>query len=220
MHATAVVELLGAPASGKSGLAAELCQDPAAVLVKDHGRREIPRLLWGATRAWPVLLEAPPDGATRLRWAAWAGRLVAAPAVATRRGSGRGLVVLDQGPAYTLARMADVRRTARGSHWWHRQACATARLLDVLVVLDAEPEVLSRRLHARPKAHRATVLDDRATDDYLRAEQATCRVVADAVARAGAAVLHLDTGRVPVAEQAAAVRSALAAAARRDGVRR
>lgn len=212
MRSAYVIELLGAAASGKSGLAAELARDPGTVVVKHHTRQDVPVLAWGLARAWPVLLADPPPGTSRIRWAAWAGRLAAAPSVVRRRAAAPGgLVVLDQGPAYSLGRLIDVRRDPRGNHWWHRQVCATARLLDVLVVLDAEPGVLGRRLHARPKEHPAALLDADATWSYLRAEQALCRTVADAIARAGTRVLHLDTGRLPVDEQVRLVRDAVPA---------
>ena len=216
MRDTHVIELLGAAASGKSGLATALARTPGTVVVKDHDLRDLPHLLWGATRSWPVLFEDPPAGATRLRWAAWAGRLSAAPALAGRHAPCGGLVVLDQGPAYTLTRMVSVRGTPRGSHWWHRQACGTARLLDVLVVLETDPQTLSRRLHARPKEHRATVLDVSRTRDYLEIERGTCRVVADAIARTGTPVVYLDTGRLPLPEQVTAVHTALNDATRRN----
>jgi hypothetical protein len=215
MAAATVIELLGAPAAGKSGLAEALGASPDTVVVKDHARRDLPALLRAATRAWPALLSDPPPGTSRLRWAAWAGRLGAAPVVAGHRSaSGTRLVVLDQGPAYTLGRMLDVRRAPRGSHWWHRQACETARLLDLLVVLDARPELLAERLRARHKQHRADDLDPAGTARYLTSEQQTCRAVADALGRAGARVLYLDTGRLTVEEQVEAVRVGLRRAAR------
>jgi hypothetical protein len=205
-----VIELLGVPAAGKSGLAAALGTAPGTVVVKDHCNRDLPALFGGVVRAWPVLLVAPPSGTSRLRWAAWAGRLCAAPAVAAHRGAAEGRrVVLDQGPAYTLGRLIDLRREPRGSHWWYRQACATSGLLELLVVLDASPDVLAGRLRDRGKEHRASGLDPQQTTRYLAAEQQTCRAVADAIGRAGAHVLHLDTGRLTLEEQVDAVNVAL-----------
>jgi hypothetical protein len=208
--APTVIELLGAPAAGKSGLAAALGTAPGTVVVKDHHRRDLPALLGGVARAWPVLLADPPPDTSRLRWTAWAGRLTAAPALVAHHGGTDGrLVILDQGPAYTLGRMLDVRRGRRGSHWWYRQACATGRLLDLLVVLDAAPDVLAGRLRGRPKDHRASDLDLPRTTGYLAAEQQICRAVADAVGRAGARVLQLDTSRLCLDEQVEAVHVAL-----------
>lgn len=216
MSTRIVIELLGVPAAGKSGLAEALGGTPGTVVVKDHSRRDLPALVLAATRAWPVLLADPPPGTSRLRWAAWAGRLGAAPDVAGRRGaSGGRLVVLDQGPAYTLGRMLDVRRGHRGNHWWHRQACETARLLDLLVVLDAAPEILVQRLGDRAKRHLADGMAPEWTTRYLATEQQTCRAVADALGRAGARVLYLDTGRLTVEEQVEAVHMSLSRAQRR-----
>jgi hypothetical protein len=219
---TAVVELLGVPASGKSGLADGLARGlPGAAVIKEHQPRDLPALVGGVARAGPVLLARTPDGVSRARWASWAGRLAAAPTVARRHATTHTqVVVLDQGPAYTLGRMVDVRRTARGNHWWHQQVCLTAALLDVLVVLEAEPDILSQRLHGRAKPHRATVLDEHDTYRYLRDEHDTCRLVAEAVARAGTPVIRLDTGRVPREEQVAMVRGMLQSATSPGGRRR
>lgn len=215
MPSTVVIELLGVATAGKSGLAQALASTPGTVIVKDHDRRDLPALLRGAARAWPVLLAGPPAGESRMRWAAWAGRLAAAPSVAGHRSPAQGgMVVLDQGPAYTLGRMLEARRLPRGNHWWHRQVCATAGLLDLLVVLDASPEILAGRLRTRGKAHRAAWLDDLGTARYLAAEQERCRIVSDAVGRAGARVLYLDTGRLTVQEQVSAVQGVLRPAPR------
>lgn len=205
-----VIELLGVPAAGKSGLADVLTEVPGTLLVKDHTPRDLPALAGAAARACSMLLEDPPAGIPRARWMAWVARLGAAPAVAARRRSDGHLVVFDQGPAYTLGRLIDVRRDPHGNHWWHGRLCSTARLLSLLVVLDADREVLAERLRDRPKAHHAAHLGTEELLRYLDTERRTCHTVADALSRAGTRVLHLDTGRVPVHEQAARVRAALA----------
>ncbi len=207
--AGSVIELLGVPAAGKSGLATALSALPGTVVVKDHTARDLPALATAVLRAWPVVLADPPPSTSRLRWAAWAGRLGAAPAVAGRRRAESRLVVFDQGPAYTLGRMAAVRRDPQGNHWWYRRACATAGLLHLLVVLDADPDLLVVRLRARDKRHRAAQLSEPEAVGYLVAERQTCRVIADTLDRAGTRVLRLDTGRYTLEEQVAAVQAAL-----------
>lgn len=211
-----VIELLGVPAVGKSGLAAALAGVPGTVVVKNHTHRDLPSLGGAAVRACSVLLEDPPPGIPRVRWAAWVARLGAAPAVAARYGADGRLVVFDQGPAYTLGRMIDIRRDPHGNHWWHGRLCATARLLKLLVVLEADPAVLSLRLRGRGKAHRAAELDQAELARYLSVERRTIHTVADALSRAGTRVIHLDTGRLDVAEQVAVVHAALAPRPVRD----
>lgn len=209
-----VIELLGAPAAGKSSLAAALSSVPGTVVLKDHTPRDLPALTAACVRDWSVLLADPPPGIPRLRWTAWAGRVGAAPAVAGRHRRHADVVVFDQGPAYTLGRLMPVRRDPHGNHWWYRRACGTARLLALLVVLDADPEVLACRLRARDKEHPAAGMSEQDARGYLDAERQTCRVVAETLGRAGTRVLFLDTGRHELGEQVAAVRAAVAATVR------
>lgn len=208
MPLRAVVELLGVPASGKSSLASALAALQGAVVVKEHRAGDLPALLGGVVRATPVLLARPPSGTNRLRWVAWSGRLAAAPAVVERHRKAD-LVVLDQGPAYTLGRMLDVRQTERGNRWWEGRVRETARTLDLLVLLEASSTIVTERLHGRPKHHRAATLDASAAAGYLAAERETCRAVVDGLGRAGTPVLHLDTGRLSIAEQVESVAAAL-----------
>lgn len=201
-----VVELLGAPASGKSGLATELARLPGVAVVKDHRHRDLAPLLRGVGRSWPVLLGPPPPGVSRARWAAWAGRLSAAPEIVRRLvARGADTVVLDQGPAYTLGRMVTARGTETGSAWWRARSNDCAGLLDLLVVLDADPATLTDRLRGRDKSHLAGSFDDEQAHAYLAAEQATCRLVAEILADAGTSVIHLDTARMSLSEQVSAV---------------
>lgn len=204
-----VVELLGPPGSGKSTLATELAEIPGVCVVKDHAHEDLPALAWAAVRAWQVLPSAPAE-VSRSRWSAWAGRLGAARRVTERRlAAGASTVVLDQGPAYTLGRMLEARRTARGHHWWWRRSADCAGLLDLLVVLDADTTILSRRLHVRSKAHPADDWDDDEVVGYLQHERDTCRDVADVLERQGTAVRRLRTDQMPVADQVSAVTEAL-----------
>lgn len=219
-HST-VVELLGVPASGKSSLATALAGLPGVTVVKEHHRRDLPALALSVARSWPVLLAPIPADVSRSRWVAWAGRLGASPEVVRRHLSGGATtIVLDQGPAYSLGRMVGVRRTARGNAWWCERSTECAALLDLLVVLDADPATLTERLHSRDKKHLASSFDDEHAREYLLTEQATCRLVADALVDAGAAVMYLDTSRMSFSAQVSTVTAVLTeSAGRREGRR-
>jgi hypothetical protein len=213
------VELFGPPAAGKSSVARALGELPGIVVVKDHRPADLPALALGAARAWPVLHSRRPSGVGRTRWVAWGGRLDAAPYVVHRhrRAGARG-VLLDQGPAYTLGRLAAVRRDAPGMRWWSRRIAACAGLLDGLVLLHAGPEALAERLRARDKQHLARDLPDTALLRYLADEAALCAMVADAVEAAGGRVLRLVTTSATVGDHVAAVTALLAEPAT-EGVR-
>ena len=200
-----VVELLGAPASGKSSLARELARLPGVTVVKDHRRRDLVPLAQSVGRSWPVMFGPLPAGVTRSRWVAWAGRLGAAPEIVRRLlARGATTVVLDQGPAYTLGRMVGV-RTAAGSDWWRARSSDCAMMLDLLVVLDADPATLAARLRSRDKDHRTSSFDDAQTRAYLAHEQATCRLVAEVLSDAGTPVMYLDTSRMSLLAQVSAI---------------
>lgn len=192
-----VVELLGPPGSGKSTLAAELTATEGAVLVKDHGLRDLPALVRSARHAGAAYFVQRPPGVPASRHAAWLVRLGAVAEVVARHArEGATLVVLDQGPAYTLGRLRHLCVTSTGRVWWGRQALATAHLLDLVVLLEADPAVLVGRVHRRDKNHQVQTLDAPAAAAYVREEQHRARVVAQVLGRAGAPCLELvtDTG--------------------------
>jgi hypothetical protein len=160
--------------------------------------------------ATPVLRSGVPDGVTPPRWLAWAGRLRAAPAMAARRAkSGARVVVFDQGPAYSLVRMSSLVDSAAAHRWWYAQARATARLLDTLVVLDADLATLVTRVHSRSKAHVCQDLDESGTLRYLETERRRAEQVVDVLDRTGCTVVRIDTGHIEAAAQVSEVMSVL-----------
>lgn len=206
MSTCRVVELLGPPGSGKSTLAAELTAAPGAVLVKDHELRDLPALARSARHAGVTYFVQRPPGVPASRHAAWLVRLGAVADVVHRHArEGAELVVLDQGPAYTLGRLRHLCVTPHGRSWWGRQALATADLLDLLVLLDADPVSLAGRLHGREKSHPAQRLGWADSLSYLREEQHRARVVAQVLGRAGAPYLELTTDTGSPAEAAARI---------------
>ena len=204
-----VVELLGAPGTGKSGLARALSELDGVTVVKDHQRGDLSTLAWSLARSWPVAV-APPHDVDRRRWAAWAGRVTAASQIAEARfASGARTVVFDQGAAYTLVRMMQVRSRPHGNVWWWSRCLETAGLLDLLVILDADNDVLARRLRTRSKEHEADTMESPTLGDYLARERRACHEVADVLAREGADVRRIITTDTTVEEQVDIVREAL-----------
>jgi hypothetical protein len=189
------LELMGPPGAGKTTLARRLEGEPRVVVVKDHDRGDLPALLRGVLAALPVLGTSPTPGVSRVRWAAWAGRVTAAADVVGRRiDAGAQVVVLDQGPAYTLTRMAPARRSHAAAAWWEHRLRCCADLLDGVVLLEADADTLLQRVRARPKHHAAEGLAPSSAQRALKAEMATYRGIAERLERLGVPVLRLDTG--------------------------
>lgn len=205
----AVVELLGAPGAGKSGLADGLAALDGVTVVKDHARGDLSALVWSMARSWPVAMAPPPD-VDRRRWVSWAARVTAAQHVARNRmARGARTVVFDQGAAYTLVRMMQLQHRPHGSAWWTQRCVETARLLDLLVIVDADTGTLANRVRRRNKEHLADGFDTEGLRAYLEAERRSVHRVADALAREGAEVLRLVTTDLTVEQQVALVRATL-----------
>ena len=205
-----VVELVGAPGSGKSSVAAALGGLAGVVVVKDHRRRDYPVLAWSAMTAGRVLFASPPRAVSRLRWMAWVGRCRAAPRIVRQRlKAGTRVVVLDQGPAYTLGRMAEsVSRDAAVARWHRARTVEVGRLLDAVLVLDGDPKLLAARMRSRAKPHRADDLEPATATSYLDGERAIAERIATELAAEGVMMVHLDAAR-PLAENVAVVEAVL-----------
>jgi hypothetical protein len=119
------------------------------------------------------------------------------------------VVVLDQGPAYTLTRMAPVRRSHAAASWWEHRLQCCADLLDGVVLLDADADTLLERVRARPKHHAAEGLAPSSAQHALKAESATYRGIADRLERLAVPVLRLNTGLLDPDDQLHEVRAAL-----------
>jgi len=198
-----VIELVGPAGAGKTMLAQQLEASGQAmrgtiwcVPVGSLARsilRHLPAVLalFGATGAWLwdevkhlARLDALHDYLRAPRW------------------NGTRLVVLDEGPLYTLSFLqvmgdAYFRRRPPG-WWWGRTLRRWARSLDAVVILDAPDAVLATRIRERAKPH---LMKDRNPDEVsafaAAYRDATERVLIDLKAAGGPPVLRLDAGGDP-----------------------
>jgi hypothetical protein len=189
--APTVIEIVGPPGTGKSTLASAL---PSAGVTM-VGRVPRQGLRRAALRALPGIVPAfltRTERADARRTFERMLRLV----VLSERPTGRGPVVLDQGPTYTAARLrvAGVRARPGGAwdRWWSDTLDRIAATLDLIVMLDAPDAVLVARIDERPKEHAAKgappAAAARAIDEVRVALAAT---VAELVGR-GVHVVHID----------------------------
>ena len=90
----------------------------------------------------------------------WMIRLQASRQILQRKTlSRRPIIILDQGPIYTLTRLSDYRAESGKCQcfvkWWNRMLREWATTMDMVIWLDAPDEVLVERVYARSKWHAA-----------------------------------------------------------------
>jgi shikimate kinase len=131
-----------------------------------------------------------------------------------------GLVVLDQGPIFALARLLwgqkPVTRSEPFRAWMSTMMRRWSLELDAIVWLDAPDHVLHERIGTREQRHEAKGKPTREVLELLGTHRQAYRAVLESIARLGRPpVLHFDTSRMSPLEIADAVDEALTAGASR-----
>jgi hypothetical protein len=198
-----VIELVGPAGAGKSTLAHQLGDR--------LGASSAPLALWGlprfrlaahAARLLPTFWGFVRDGQQPL-WAEQT-QLVRLEAlselVERRRGAGQP-VVLDEGPVFALSWMEVFyprREGPRRAAWRRRVLGRWARLLDLIVLVDAPDPVLTYRVRTRSKAHPLKHSPDAVIHAFAaRFRSAFNHVAAELRAASGPRLVTLYTGDEP-----------------------
>ena len=200
-----ILELLGAPGTGKTTLKAELCTDPSVAPVSIYwSLRALPGYLRSALSLAPMTLRQGIEKPFPEKGYRFVIRLQAALGVMARAAKpGVSVLVLDQGPVYTMVRLReavpDVVRTAPFNRWWRHTVESWAQALDAIVVLDAGDDVLLSRIGSRSKPHALKHESPaRARHGLLRERVLQAATVAEIRRRRALPVLRFDTSRDPV----------------------
>lgn len=119
------------------------------------------------------------------------------------QGSGTGVVVLDEGPVYMLARLLvygdDRIRSVAFERWWRDAIEQWATTLDMVVWLDAPDPVLTHRLRTRQQSHPVRGLPDEAITEFLSSYRtAYNRVIGALTGARGPTLLSVRTDREPL----------------------
>jgi thymidylate kinase len=199
------VEVVGPPGAGKSTLTAALARayQRVAVVERYGGGPGLAGLMRSAAAV--VAVAGPETDRQRLRWMA---RLEASAGVLERRRGDAPVVLFDQGPVYTMARLwgsagaAAARR--RYARWFDVKLRLWGDLLDLVVVLDAPDEVLLARIRGREKPHATKAAPDPLARAVVGRERAAYAGVLGALGALGSGpvIVRLD-GRCPVEEMVA-----------------
>lgn len=210
-----VVELAGPAGAGKTTLARALqAADPLATTVGVQvGSVGIGA---GIASSAPHLLAARMSA--RGRW--WTREELRALAylAAWRRAVQRGhvadgLLVLDHGPVFRLARLLAFGPPMVSARPFHERWVGLAQdwggLLDLVAWIDASDDVLLRRVARRAQGHRIRGMDQESATAFLARYRASYRTTLDVVCGAGARLVELDSSSGPPEHLVAAIRRAV-----------
>ncbi len=197
------IEIVGPPGAGKTSLLSLLAARRPGLRAVGHWRRLefLPDFVRESVAILPLCAAQcrarRPLGRRDLERLV---RLQASRRIAARWRRQGDLVVMDQGPVYTLATLrpgacgpgADGRLEA----WWDRTAREWAGLLDLVIVLEADDGILLQRIFGRDKPHRLKSIVEADRLDWLTAlRQSLERTVDRFGGPGGVAVIRFDTGR-------------------------
>lgn len=219
-----VFELVGPAGVGKTALLHAIAELSPVVRtgVRIDRIRQLPAVAWGMVALTPAIVDML---FADVRWL-WPGmrhlgRLRTLPAaVGGARASSHQVILLDEGPIYSLGRLrvfqhADI-GTGAMARQWRGEVDRWSRLLNGIVLLDARNEVLVERIRQRPKAHQIKNGSDAEMFEFLDRYRAAYRDIASRLTAAGGVqIVELDTTTAPIAQIATDTVNALT----RRGVR-
>jgi hypothetical protein len=112
------------------------------------------------------------------------------------------MVLFDEGPVFALVWLRgfghDVMRSQASEAWWQTTFRDWAKLMDVVVVVEANDALLARRIRTRPHAHEVKELSDPEIVAWMaRFRAALTWVLAGLAAEGGPTVLRVTTDREP-----------------------
>jgi thymidylate kinase len=202
------MEILGVAGTGKSTLALALAERYGECEVADSLHTRMPA-------HWPVVVKGMPRVLPILARTAGARPALSWDEVKylvyvsewnrylrTRRRHRSGIVVLDQGPIFALARLLWGRKPATSSvafeTWMTRSLARWCTELDLIVWLDAPDDLLLERINHRERGHEAKSRTPQAARELLQRHRDAYGYLLSEISRLGSPPIHrLDTSASP-----------------------
>jgi hypothetical protein len=124
-------------------------------------------------------------------------------------------VVFDEGPIFALTWLRgfghEIMRSEASETWWQATLSDWAKVVDVVVVVEANDTLLARRIRTRPHAHEVKQFSDGEIVAWMARFRSALSWVLEGLARKGGpAVLRVTTDREPPELLAERVAAALA----------
>jgi len=213
-----VVEIVGPAGTGKTTLLRALSQYNKNIQAVFHLRRikYIPFYAGNALLLLPVFLRQWNEGrGFTWREINWMIRLKASHHILKRRALGDGpIIILDQGPVYTLTRLSEHRPERAKGHcfdnWCKSMLQEWAATLDMVIWLDAPDKVLMERIHTRDKWHLVKDNSEQEAYKFLANSRTLIeQAIAKLATKGGLNVMRFDTDRASLDQIVDNVRIAL-----------
>jgi hypothetical protein len=196
-----LVEIVGPAGAGKTALLRTLGRDPGIRAGLRIGRmRHFFELIAHTTAFLPAAISLLGED----RGPFWPGlrhfvRLRTFPQAIARAAAERpGIILLDEGPVFSLARLSVFQRASQGggrpAAQWHAELTRWSRLLDGVIWIDAADNVLAERIRTRRKEHTVKSGTDPEVIDFLNRYRVAYREILGALAASGRVrVVEIDT---------------------------
>jgi deoxyadenosine/deoxycytidine kinase len=170
-----ILEIIGPAGAGKTSLSDVLHRFSHKVSLVERPKprdiRNMPFFLGNGISLLPALLRLSwNEGWLTFQEAKQMAYLNGMYRILRRRNHNQGVIVLDQGPIFDLARLSEFgpRKLTSSGQWWQNMLCQWALTLDMVVWLDAPDDILMQRIWSRDKWHVAKAKSEHETLDYLR----------------------------------------------------
>ena len=200
------LEVLGVAGSGKSTLAGRLVETDERLVAGEFIHARIPSHLWHIIRGFPGFWRPFVDGLLKAPRPTWADfKLMAYITEWGRYLGGRPeyedrVVVMDQGPIYSLVRLRAKGLALNDSdafdRWWEDCFEDWAQLLRGVVWLDASDPTLVQRIETRAQSHVVKGGPEQAAREFISRYRDEFEGVLPELEARGVEVLQFDTGQI------------------------